>query len=80
MHYTAMAATYFAPADVPADLTTPLFAQNLLAFMIAGAMVVLCAGNLMLCSVGGCAQRRCSGYNGRWAIFSRFMAPAVHAR
>jgi len=58
MHYTAMAATYIAPADVPADLTTPLFAQNLLAFMIAGAMVVLCTGNLMLLGFMSLQQKR----------------------
>ena len=58
MHYTAMAATYIAPADVPADLTTPLFAQNLLAFMIAGAMVVLCTGNLMLVGFMSLQQKR----------------------
>jgi len=58
MHYTAMAATYIAPADAPADLTTPLFAQNLLAFMIAGAMVVLCTGNLMLLGFMSLQQKR----------------------
>ena len=58
MHYTAMAATYIAPADVPADLTTPLFAQNLLAFMIAGAVVVLCTGNLMLLGFMSLQQKR----------------------
>ena len=58
MHYTAMAATYIAPADVPADLTTPLFAQNLLAFMIASAMVVLCTGNLMLLGFMSLQQKR----------------------
>jgi NO-binding membrane sensor protein with MHYT domain len=59
MHYTAMAATYFVPADVPAaDLTTPLFAQNLLAFMIAGAMVVLCTGNLTLLGFMSFQQKR----------------------
>jgi Bacterial signalling protein N terminal repeat len=45
MHYTAMAATYFVPVDAPAGLTTPLFAQDLLAFMIAGAILVVCTGN-----------------------------------
>jgi NO-binding membrane sensor protein with MHYT domain len=48
MHYTAMAATYFVPLSAPAQLTTPLFAQNLLALMIAGAMVLVCTGNLTL--------------------------------
>lgn len=58
MHYTAMAATYIAPADGPADLTTPLFAQNLLAFTIAGAMVVLCTGTLMLLGFMSLQQKR----------------------
>jgi NO-binding membrane sensor protein with MHYT domain len=48
MHYTAMDATSFVSVDVPADLTTPLFAQDFLAFMIAGAIAVVCAGNLAL--------------------------------
>jgi NO-binding membrane sensor protein with MHYT domain len=42
MHYTAMAATYFVPLDAPADLTTPLFTQNWLALIIAGAILVVC--------------------------------------
>jgi NO-binding membrane sensor protein with MHYT domain len=58
MHYTAMAATYFAPTDAPGDLTTPLFAQNLLAFMIAGDMVVLCTGNLMFLGFVSLQQKR----------------------
>jgi hypothetical protein len=36
MHDTAMAATYFIPLAAPAGLTKRLFAQNLLAFVIAG--------------------------------------------
>jgi len=48
MHYTAMAATFFVPLNAPASLTTPLFTQNLLALMIASAMVVVCTGNLTL--------------------------------
>jgi diguanylate cyclase len=58
MHYTAMAATYFVPLDVPADLTTPLFAQNLLAFMIAGAILIVCTGNLALLGFMSLQQRR----------------------
>jgi NO-binding membrane sensor protein with MHYT domain len=58
MHYTAMAATYFVPLDAPARLATPLFAQNLLAFMIAGAMVVVCAGNLALFGLMSLQQKR----------------------
>jgi NO-binding membrane sensor protein with MHYT domain len=58
MHYTAMAATYFVPLDVPADLTTPLFTQNLLAFMIAGAILIVCTGNLALLGFMSLQQRR----------------------
>jgi NO-binding membrane sensor protein with MHYT domain len=58
MHYTAMAATYFVPLDVPADLTTPLFTQNLLAFMIAGAILIVCTGNLALLGFMSFQQRR----------------------
>jgi NO-binding membrane sensor protein with MHYT domain len=58
MHYTAMAATYFEPLAAPADLTIPLFTQNLLAFMIAGAMLVVCTGNLALLGLMSVQQRR----------------------
>jgi NO-binding membrane sensor protein with MHYT domain len=58
MHYTAMAATFFQPLDAPADLTVPLFSQNLLAFMIAGAMLVVCTGNLALLGFMSMQQRR----------------------
>ena len=58
MHYTAMAATNFVPLDAPAKLTTPLFSQNLLAFMIAGAMIVLCTGNLTLLGLMSVQQKR----------------------
>jgi len=58
MHYTAMAATFFVPLDGPARLATPLFAQNLLAFMIAGAMAVVCAGNLALFGLMSLQQKR----------------------
>ncbi len=58
MHYTAMAATYFVPLDAPARLATPLFSQTLLAFMIAGAMAVVCAGNLTLLSLMSMQQKR----------------------
>jgi NO-binding membrane sensor protein with MHYT domain len=57
MHYTAMAATYFVPLDTPADLTIPLFAQNLLAFMIAGAILIVCTGNLALLGFMSLQQR-----------------------
>ncbi len=58
MHYTAMAATYFVPLETPAGLTTPLFTQNLLAFVIASAMLVLCAGNLALLGFISVQQKR----------------------
>jgi two-component system sensor histidine kinase/response regulator len=58
MHYTAMAATYFVPPTAPADLTTPLFSQNLLALLIASAMVVVCTGNLTLLGLMSMQQRR----------------------
>jgi NO-binding membrane sensor protein with MHYT domain len=58
MHYTAMAATLFEPLEAPADLTIPLFTQNLLAFMIAGAMLVVCTGNLALLGFMSMQQRR----------------------
>jgi NO-binding membrane sensor protein with MHYT domain len=58
MHYTAMAATYFEPLEAPADLTIPLFTQNLLAFMIAGAMLVVCTGNLALLGLMSVQQKR----------------------
>jgi diguanylate cyclase len=58
MHYTAMAATHFVPLDAPVGLTTPLFTQNLLALMIAGAIVVVCAGNLALLGFMSLQQTR----------------------
>ena len=58
MHYTAMAATFFVPLNAPADLTMPLFSQNLLAFMIAGAMVIVCTGNLALLGFMSMQQKR----------------------
>jgi len=58
MHYTAMAATYFVPLDAPADLTIPLFAPNLLAFMIAGAIVAVCTGNLALLGFMSMQEKR----------------------
>jgi NO-binding membrane sensor protein with MHYT domain len=58
MHYTGMAATYFVPLDAPAGLTTPLFTRNLLAFMIAGATLVVCTGNLALLGFMSLQQKR----------------------
>ncbi len=48
MHYTAMAATYYVPLDVNADLVTPLFSQSVLAYLIATGIAAVSAGNLML--------------------------------
>ena len=48
MHYTAMAATFFVPLGVAVELTTPLFSQSLLAYLIACGMAVVSAGNLVL--------------------------------
>jgi hypothetical protein len=53
-----MAATYFVPLDAPAGLTTPLSAQDLLAFMIAGAILVVCTGNLALLGFMSLRQKR----------------------
>jgi diguanylate cyclase len=61
MHYTAMAATGYVPLDAPVSLTTPLFSQNLMAVMIAGAMVVVCAGNLTLLGFMSLQQKRLAG-------------------
>jgi NO-binding membrane sensor protein with MHYT domain len=58
MHYTAMAGTGFVPLDAPVPLTTPLFSQNLIAFMIAGAMLVVCVGNLALFGLMSAQQKR----------------------
>jgi NO-binding membrane sensor protein with MHYT domain len=58
MHYTAMDATYFVPSPTSADLTIPLFSQNLLAVMIAGAILVVCIGNLTLLGFMSMQQRR----------------------
>ena len=48
MHYTAMAATSYAPLDIRVDLVAPLFSQNVLAYLIATAIAALSAGNLVL--------------------------------
>lgn len=58
MHFTAMAATYFEPLTTPVTLTTPLFSQGSLAYMIAVAMVVICMGNLTLLGFMTMQQRR----------------------
>lgn len=48
MHYTAMAATYFVPLGVEIEISKPIFTQSLLAYMIAGGIVVISTGNLAL--------------------------------
>jgi NO-binding membrane sensor protein with MHYT domain len=48
MHYTAMAATYYVPLDLGADLVTPLFSQSVLAYLIATGIAAVSAGNLVL--------------------------------
>jgi diguanylate cyclase len=58
MHYTAMDATSFVPPGAPVDLTTPLFTQSLLAFLIAGAILVVCTGNLALLGFMSMQQKR----------------------
>jgi NO-binding membrane sensor protein with MHYT domain len=58
MHYTAMAATHFVPLTEPVALTRPLFAQNLLAFLIAGAMLIVSTGNLALRGFMSLQQKR----------------------
>jgi NO-binding membrane sensor protein with MHYT domain len=58
MHYTAMAATFFVPLGVTVELSTPLFAQSLLAYMIACGIAVVSAGNLALLAVMSMQQNR----------------------
>jgi diguanylate cyclase len=58
MHYTAMAATFFVPLDVSVELSSPLFAQNLLAYIIACGLAVICAGNLGLLALATHQQQR----------------------
>jgi NO-binding membrane sensor protein with MHYT domain len=58
MHYTGMAATGYVRLDEVTGLTTPLFSQKLLAYMIAGAMLVVCTGNLVLFGLMSAQQKR----------------------
>ncbi len=58
MHYTAMAATYFVPLGVEVRLATPLFAQSLLAYMIACGILVLAASNLGIVALLTAQQNR----------------------
>jgi NO-binding membrane sensor protein with MHYT domain len=46
MHYTAMAATFFVPLEMTVELTTPLFSQSMLAYLIAGAIAAVSVANL----------------------------------
>jgi NO-binding membrane sensor protein with MHYT domain/hemoglobin-like flavoprotein len=46
MHYTAMAATYFVPLGVEVEISEPIFSQSSLAYLIAGGIAVISAGNL----------------------------------
>jgi NO-binding membrane sensor protein with MHYT domain/hemoglobin-like flavoprotein len=48
MHYTAMAATYFVPLGVDFEISKPIFAQSVLAYMIAGGLSAIAVGNLAL--------------------------------
>lgn len=58
MHYTAMAATYFVPLDAAVELTTPLFTQSMLAYMIASGIAVVSAGNFALLALIAMQQDR----------------------
>lgn len=48
MHYTAMAATYFVPLEAEVALSTPLFSQDLMAYIIACGMIAISIGNLAM--------------------------------
>ena len=48
MHYTAMAATYFAPLGADVQISAPLFSQTRMAYMIAAGIVVISAVNLTM--------------------------------
>ena len=51
MHYTAMAATYFVPLGVSVELSTPLFSQEFLAYMIACGIGTISVGNLAMAAM-----------------------------
>jgi NO-binding membrane sensor protein with MHYT domain len=68
MHYTAMAGTAFVPLDAPVALTMPLFSQNLMAFTIAGAMLIVCTGNLTLVGLMSAHQKGPVGVSSRSGI------------
>jgi NO-binding membrane sensor protein with MHYT domain len=48
MHYTAIAATFFVPLDVPVAFSAPLLGQSALAYLIALGIAVVSGGNLVL--------------------------------
>jgi NO-binding membrane sensor protein with MHYT domain len=48
MHYTAMAATYFAPLGADVQIAPPLFSQSRMAYMIATGIVIISAVNLTM--------------------------------
>jgi NO-binding membrane sensor protein with MHYT domain len=48
MHYTAMAATIFAPLGADVQVAAPLFSQSRMAYMIAAGIVVISAVNLTM--------------------------------
>jgi NO-binding membrane sensor protein with MHYT domain len=77
MHYTAMAATNLVQLDVPAELTTPLFSRKLLAFLMAGAMLVVCTGNLAM--LGVMSLQQIDWFRGApiGAAATRGLAPAM---
>jgi NO-binding membrane sensor protein with MHYT domain len=58
MHYTAMAATFFVQLGVAVELSTPLFSQSLLAYLIACGIAVVSAGNLALLALISFQQGR----------------------
>jgi diguanylate cyclase len=48
MHYTAMAATYFAPLGANVQVAAPLFSQSRMAYMIATGIAIISAVNLTM--------------------------------
>jgi NO-binding membrane sensor protein with MHYT domain len=48
MHYTAMAATFFAPVGADVQISAPIFSQARMAFMIACGIVIISAVNLTM--------------------------------
>jgi diguanylate cyclase len=48
LHYTAMAATFFVPLETAVELSTPLFGQSMLAYLIASGIAAVSTANLAL--------------------------------